>query len=43
MVAAGETISAAAETHAASMGLTPESGRMNSLELLLCFTICQFG
>ena len=43
MVAAGETISAAAQTHTANMGLMPESGWMSSLELLLCFTSGQFG
>jgi hypothetical protein len=42
MVAAGEVISAAAETHIARMGLMPESGLECSLKLLLFFTSAQF-
>jgi hypothetical protein len=42
MVAAGEAIRAAAESHTANKGLMPECGRMSSLELLLCFTNSQF-
>jgi hypothetical protein len=42
MVAADETITAAAQTHTANRGLMPESGWTSSLELLLLFTSSQF-